>query len=76
MSQPAWDVFVLALFALSPKAHMKSLFSIFRFVFKCRHQEMSRVFTIKGRTYRVCFQCGRELTFLGLDASSQALSGE
>ena len=26
----------------------------------CRHRHMSRVFTIKHRTYRVCFDCGRE----------------
>jgi hypothetical protein len=33
---------------------------IFQFVFGCRHRHTSRVFTIKHRTYRVCFDCGRE----------------
>ena len=33
---------------------------IFQFVFGCRHRHLSRVFTIKHRTYRVCFDCGRE----------------
>jgi hypothetical protein len=39
---------------------MNPLLWIFYFVFGCRHRQMSRVFTIKRRTYRVCFQCGRE----------------
>jgi hypothetical protein len=29
-------------------------------MFGCRHRHLSRVFTIKQRTYRVCFDCGRE----------------
>jgi hypothetical protein len=38
-----------------------SLFSnLFQFVCGCRHRHLSRVFTIKRRTYRVCFDCGRE----------------
>lgn len=39
---------------------MNPLLWVFEFVFRCRHREMSRVFTIKGRTYQVCFKCGRE----------------
>ena len=39
---------------------MNPLLWIFEFVFGCRHQQMSRVFTIKRRTYQVCFKCGRE----------------
>jgi hypothetical protein len=31
-----------------------------QFIFGCRHRHVSRVFTIKLRTYRVCFDCGRE----------------
>lgn len=34
---------------------------IFQFVFGCRHRHLSRVFTIKHRTYRVCFDCGWEI---------------
>ena len=33
---------------------------IFQFVFGCHHRHMSRVFTIKKRTYKVCFDCGEE----------------
>jgi len=36
------------------------LFEVFQFVFDCRHRHLSRVFTIKGRTYKVCFDCARE----------------
>jgi hypothetical protein len=39
---------------------MKPLLWIFQFAFGCRHRHLSRVFTIKRRTYRVCFDCGRE----------------
>lgn len=39
---------------------MKSLSNIFQFIFGCRHRHLSRVFTIKRRTYKVCFDCGRE----------------
>lgn len=39
---------------------MNPLLWIFEFVFRCRHRELSRIFTIKGRTYQVCFKCGRE----------------
>jgi hypothetical protein len=39
---------------------MKILLNIFQFMFGCRHRHLSRVFTIKHRTYKVCFDCGRE----------------
>ena len=39
---------------------MNPLLWVFEFVFRCRHRQLSRVFTIKGRTYQVCFKCGRE----------------
>jgi len=39
---------------------MKALLAVFQFVFGCRHRHLSRVFTIKHRTYRICFDCGRE----------------
>jgi hypothetical protein len=39
---------------------MKLLLAVFQFIFGCRHRHMSRVFTIKHRTYKVCFDCGRE----------------
>ena len=39
---------------------MKPLASVLQFIFGCRHRHLSRVFTIKLRTYRVCFDCARE----------------
>jgi hypothetical protein len=39
---------------------MKLLLGIIQFFFGCRHRHLSRVFTIKHRTYKVCFDCGRE----------------
>ncbi len=39
---------------------MNPLHWIVQFTLGCRHRHRSRVFTIKGRTYRVCFDCGRE----------------
>ena len=38
----------------------ETLLWILQFAFGCRHRHLSRVFTIKHRTYRVCFDCGRE----------------
>ena len=42
---------------------MKPFLGLFQFLFGCRHRHMSRVFTIKHRTYKVCFDCGREFDF-------------
>jgi hypothetical protein len=39
---------------------MNPILWIFGLVFRCRHNQMSRLFTIKGRTYQVCFKCGEE----------------
>jgi hypothetical protein len=42
---------------------MKSLTWAFRTVFWCHHSEMTRVFTIKERTYQVCLDCGQEFEY-------------
>jgi hypothetical protein len=42
---------------------MKSLRWLFRFAFECHHDQLSRVFTIEKRTYRVCLQCGKECEY-------------
>ena len=42
---------------------MKLLFGIFQFAFGCHHSHLSRVFTIKKRTYQVCVECGREFEY-------------
>ena len=39
---------------------MNPLLWIVRFAFGRHHRHLSRVFTIKKRTYRVCFDCGGE----------------
>jgi hypothetical protein len=44
---------------------MKLLLGLFQLIFGCRHRHLSRVFTIKHRTYRVCFDCGREFDLPG-----------
>lgn len=40
--------------------HMKAFFS---WLFGCHHHHVSRVFTLKKRTYQVCFDCGAELAY-------------
>lgn len=39
---------------------MKPFTGVFQLIFGCHHRHLSRVFTIKHRTYQVCFDCGRE----------------
>jgi len=41
----------------------KSASWFFESLFGCHHRDLSRVFTIKKRTYRVCFECGREFDY-------------
>jgi hypothetical protein len=33
------------------------------FLFGCHHSQLSRVFTIDGRTYRVCCDCGAKFAY-------------
>lgn len=42
---------------------MEKLVSIFDLVFGCHHRQLSRVFTIDGRTYKVCCNCGGEFDY-------------
>jgi RNA polymerase-binding transcription factor DksA len=42
---------------------MNALRKIVQFAFECHHSELSRVFTIQNRTYRVCFECGQEVDY-------------
>ena len=37
--------------------------NIFNFLFGCRHSNLSRVFTIRRRSYRVCCDCGAEFDY-------------
>ena len=36
---------------------------MFEFVFGCHHAKLSRAFTIKKRTYKICFECGHEFDY-------------
>ncbi|HWN98524.1 MAG TPA: hypothetical protein VNS63_04570 [Blastocatellia bacterium] len=40
-----------------------SLGGAVRGIFKCRHRELSRPFTLSGETYRVCLDCGARRGF-------------
>lgn len=42
---------------------MGRLAVIFNFLFGCHHRQLSRVFTICGRTYRVCCDCGSKFDY-------------
>ena len=42
---------------------MKPLRMVFQFALGCHHSQMSRVFTIKERTYKVCLECGEEFEY-------------
>ena len=42
---------------------MDSVAGALDFLFGCHHQNLSRVFTIHGRTYRVCCDCGAEFKY-------------
>jgi hypothetical protein len=33
------------------------------FLFGCRHRKRSRVFTLGGQTYRVCWDCGAKFSY-------------
>ncbi len=42
---------------------MPVLTAIFEFLFGCHHRNLSRVFTIRARTYKVCTDCGAEFDY-------------
>jgi hypothetical protein len=42
---------------------MEKFLCIFESLFGCHHQQLSRAFTIRRRTYRVCIKCGREFEY-------------
>jgi hypothetical protein len=42
---------------------MEKLVVVLNWLFGCRHSQLSRVFTIAGRTYRVCCSCGAQFDY-------------
>lgn len=42
---------------------MKNLVTAIDFLFGCHHQNLSRVFTLDGQTYRVCCDCGAQFEY-------------
>ncbi len=42
---------------------MPILTALFEFLFGCHHQNLSRIFTIRARTYKVCMDCGAEFDY-------------
>jgi hypothetical protein len=45
------------------EAFVARLVLILDFLFGCHHGHLSRVFTIGGETYRVCFDCGARFEY-------------
>jgi hypothetical protein len=48
---------------------MQNLETVFDFLFGCHHSNLSRVFTIRRQTYRVCCDCGTAFKY-SLDTMS------
>ena len=42
---------------------MASLITILEFLFGCHHVHLSRVFTLKGKSYKVCCSCGASFSY-------------
>ena len=42
---------------------MQTLVATLDLIFGCHHTHLSRVFTIDGRTYRVCCDCGAKFEY-------------
>jgi hypothetical protein len=42
---------------------MDGFTAVFNFIFGCHHRHLSRVFTISGRTYRMCCDCGTKFNY-------------
>jgi hypothetical protein len=42
---------------------MEILMVVLDFLFGCHHVQLSRVFTLKGETYKVCCDCGAKFAY-------------
>ena len=54
---------------------IKVLLAFISWIFGCHHGQLSRVFTIDGKTYRVCCNCGSKFDY-SLDTMSMNLAWE
>jgi hypothetical protein len=43
-------------------------------LFGCWHRNVSRPFTISGRTYEVCLDCGKQFAYARVDFQHSALA--
>jgi hypothetical protein len=48
---------------------MKHFVAALDFLFGCSHQNLSRVFTLGGQTYRVCCDCGARFEYSWMNMS-------
>jgi hypothetical protein len=44
-------------------------------LFGCWHRNVSRPFTISGRTYEVCLDCGKQFAYVRVNFQHSALGG-
>ena len=48
---------------LAKESFREILLAILDFLFGCHHAHLSRVFTLQGETYKVCFDCGGKFAY-------------
>ena len=52
----------------------QNLQQAFKFLFGCWHRNLSRPFTLSGRTYEVCLSCGKEFAYARVDLAAASQS--
>src|SRR5580700_4107736 len=50
---------------------VQKILQAFEFVFGCWHFKLSRPFTLSGRTYEVCLDCGKQFAYARADLGQQ-----
>jgi hypothetical protein len=49
--------------------------TVIEWLFGCWHRNVSRPFTISGRTYEVCLDCGKQFAYARVDFQHSAPGG-
>jgi len=49
----------------------QKILQAFEFIFGCWHFKLSRPFTLSGRTYEVCLDCGKQFAYVRADLGQQ-----